>query len=197
LKEFYSSWDEKFVNYFQNCIYEDALQSFRPNLEKVGLYVTSSGITNNAAESVNSAFKKIVDKRSCGFFQAVYCWYFYQVDSCIDITNGIEANSAGDFRLSAKPVPKKIYIPKNVSDVIDPNTISSVVFDGRLPPNLSTSKPYKSKSVPLITSLPGLADMFIEKGRVTWLPKESVFVVIGLGKIPHTVSFWSNFFKHL
>ncbi len=167
LKVCKSNWADKFVEYYDKCLHESILESYRAVLEEKGLYSELSGMTNNPAESTNAAFKKVTDLKNATLFQAVSAWYFFQVDGLVEILRGMENN--GDFFLNG-PVSVFVYKPAQIRDALNPEIISSLIYEGKVPVGLQTSHTYKSTSLHEATTLRGLATMYIEKNQVVLLP---------------------------
>lgn len=179
------NWDESFLNYYTTHLEKSVKISSRPNLEKLGIYNQISGITNNPAESANASFKRVTNLKNSSFFQVLSAWYLYQVDSLLDILRGIRKE--GDFIL-VDYVPSGVYVPENICDVVDRSVISTLVQDGKIPPDIFSNQPYSTPSLAEATTLRGFAKMIIEKERITWLPKQSSFVVTGINKKQYLVS---------
>ncbi len=195
LKVLKSKWADKFAIYYDKCLHESILDSYRVVLEEKGLYSELSGMTNNPAESTNASFKKIADLKNASLFQAISGWYFFQVDGLIEILRGME--NSGDFTLSG-PIPNGVNKPAQIRDALNPEIISSLICNGKVPPGLQTSHTYKSTSLHEATTLRGLARMYIEKNHVTLLPKQKVFVVTGLlGKTFIVSKYGYNYLSNL
>ncbi len=171
------NWDPKFVEYFGKHLDDDIKSSYRPVLEQLGAYSELSGITNNPAESTNAAFKRLMDSKKSTLFQSLSAWYFYQVDILLEIFRGTQ--NQGDFCITGE-LPKKLYLPQSINDIVPKASISSLVYDGQFPAKMATSQKYKSTSLHEATTLRGIAQFLIEDDRITWLPKKKVFVVTGL-----------------
>lgn len=177
LATFKTSWTEGFITYYDRHLNEDILASYRPVLEAKGIYLAISGITNNPAESTNASFKLVTNLKNSSLYQTVSAWYFYQVDSLLDVCLGL--HYTGNFVPNGK-VSSDIYRPAKIKDVVDTNAIKSLVKDGKIPNNLLTNREYKSVSLHEATTLRGLARLFIEQDRVLLLPKKQIFLVSGL-----------------
>lgn len=166
------------------CLNEDVQKCFRPRLESLGIYNYQTGITNNAAESANAAFKRAIGVRPGvagqptrqNFFQAVSLWYFYQAGRLSDIMLGLQ--NLGDLHI--KDSIGKLYAPENIRDVVNQDVIASLVLDGKYPDDMLTKRQYNSKNFFELTTLPGMAKWFVEANRITLLPKQHVFVVTDL-----------------
>lgn len=170
-------WSENFRNYFDKCLNESILESYRCILEARGIYSELSGMTNNPAESANSSFKKVTNLKNATLFQAVSGWFFYQLDGLVEILRGLQSN--GDFAPKG-PLPDNVYKPTRIQDAVNHEIISSLIFEGKVPVGLQSNQVYKSNSLHEATTLRGLAQMYIEKDQVFLLPKQKIFVVTGL-----------------
>lgn len=177
LFEFKSKWTDSFGKYYDKFLQESILESYRAVLEAQDLYSELSGMTNNPAESANASFKKVADLKNATLFQAVSGWFFYQVDGLVEIMRGLEHN--GDFH-PIEPIPEGIYKPANIKDAVNAEIISSLIHEGKVPAGLQSNRIYKSTSLHEVTTLRGLAKMYIEKDQVILLPKQQIFVVTGL-----------------
>lgn len=175
--ELSTNWSTEFQDYYKAYLEDDVKTSFRPVLESFGIYSDESGITNNPAESTNAFLKRNIVGKNSSLFQTLSVWYFFQVDIMMEVCRGIQGQ--GNFILAGK-APENIFYPKNMEDLLPKEVISSLVYDGKNPTNMVTSRPYKSKSVIEATTLRGLARFFIRNDRVTLLPKTGSFIVAGL-----------------
>lgn len=181
LKEISESWDDegKLLNYFKHRIEPDLMCTWRPKLEGLNVYDHMSGITNNAAESSNAAFKKVLDVKTSTLFQALSAWYFWQVGNLFEITRGTRLE--GNFR-PKRPIPAGVYIPQKSEDVIPEEVIKSLVYEGKLPRHLSSREVIKVPSIHERTTLRGIAKFFVDNDRVKLETREKVFLVKGLNE---------------
>jgi len=193
LENYNKEWPDKFKKYYATFLDRHVRVCYRPELERLGIYNKVSGITNNAAESANAAFKTSIKKQKMGLFQAVYAWFFYQNDYITDIVRGIEG--FGNYKMNFKSVPGGVFIPQVKDERMGLKLGIAVVTRENLPPILETNGDYKSPSLPDTLLQRNLAKLFVSEGRVDNFGKRGIWIVEGLLKKIYTVIQWYKEFN--
>lgn len=165
------NWTENFKRYFINNLKKDILISAKWELLNNNIYTPRSGITTNAAESLNAVLKRFLENTEVS--AQVLALTLYQLDLYYrkEILRGM--CSMGNYNLKKEFLrhclePSKVEFPE-VN--IELEKLPYIFFNKDFPKKNTEEMPYTNY---------GIAKWLVMQNKVRLVPEEQVFIISGL-----------------
>ncbi|KAL1448691.1 hypothetical protein WDU94_009841 [Cyamophila willieti] len=162
-------WSKEFKEYYNSHLKNDVLKTVKWKLVEQNIYIDRSGITTNAAESLNSLIKRCTDNREMSSQALVLSLFYLDMYYRKEILRG--KCLQGTFELK----PELLEFKLDAGTVDWPETNINLTDI----PYVFTNRDFKTKSSESIHTSYSAAKRLILENKVNLVPLEQVFIVSG------------------